>query len=46
MWNKLRYENATLNGKPLGSDPTLPFIITENGVDVPGESDMLIPQGN
>jgi beta-glucosidase len=29
-----------LNGKEPGSSESFPFIVTENGVDVPGESEM------
>jgi hypothetical protein len=46
MWNWNRYSAATLNGKPPGVDATLPFIITENGVDVPGESNLPLHEGN
>ena len=45
MWNWNRYRHATLNGKSRNSDPTLSFIITENGVDVPGESQMPLHRG-
>ena len=45
LWIHNRYSPATLHGKPLGANPELPIIITENGVDVPGESSMSLKEG-
>lgn len=40
VWNHNRYKDATFNGKSENGSKSLPFIITENGVDVPNESEM------